>query len=210
MHKSTLTSGAFAEHQQVSYSCALNCIPCRSVDLSAYCMNIWAYVFFLKSTDCVQTLRGMNRNSKMFCRNPALRSIKCWRTFSRWACIKILSVTSRHLTCVSCQCCCWDDGFILAEVWALPHIVFEGALGLVAVQGGGVVFWVKAVVGRYPLQAAERWLAAPWLGQPVAALKALDALEGVLAAELTCEGRKGCLVYTKFKTSLLQFIWRVN
>lgn len=94
------------------------------------------------------------------------------------------------LTRVSCQCRRWDDGFILAEVWALPHIVFEGALGLVAMQGSGVVFRVEAVVWRYPLQAAEWRLAAPWLGQSVTALEALDALEGVLATELTCEARR--------------------
>lgn len=93
------------------------------------------------------------------------------------------------LTCVSCQRRRRDDGFILAEVRALPHIVFESALGLVAVQGGGVVLRVEAVVRGYPLQAAEGGLAAPRLGQPVAALEALDALEGVLAAELTCEER---------------------
>lgn len=98
-------------------------------------------------------------------------------------------MTSRHLTCVSCQCRCWDDGFILAEVWALPHIVFESALGLVAMQGSGVVFRVEAVVWRYPLQAAEWRLAAPWLGQSVTALKALDALKGVLATKLTWDGR---------------------
>lgn len=63
-----------------------------------------------------------------------------------------------------------------------------------ALQGGGVVLGVEAVVRRYPLQAAERGLAAPRLGQPVAALEALDALEGVLAAELTWEsgGKKFC------------------
>lgn len=95
------------------------------------------------------------------------------------------------LTGVACQRCRWDDGFVLAEVRALPHVVFERALGLVAVQGGGVVFRVEAVVRRYPLQAAERGLAAPRLGQPVAALEALDALEGVLATELTYERRAG-------------------
>lgn len=56
-------------------------------------------------------------------------------------------------------------------------------------QGGGVIFRVEAVIGRYPLQAAERGLAAPGLSQPLAALEALDALEGVLATELTCEAR---------------------
>ena len=99
------------------------------------------------------------------------------------------AVTSTHLTCVSCQRRRRDDGFVLAEVRALPHIVFESALGLVAVQGGGVVLRVEAVVRGYPLQAAEGGLAAPRLGQPVAALEALDALEGVLAAKLTCEQR---------------------
>ena len=99
------------------------------------------------------------------------------------------AATSTRLTCVSCQRRRRDDGFILAEVRALPHIVFESALGLVAVQGGGVVLRVEAVVRGYPLQAAEGGLAAPRLGQPVAALEALDALEGVLAAELTCEER---------------------
>lgn len=93
------------------------------------------------------------------------------------------------LTCVSCQRRRRDDGFVLAEVRALPHVVFEGSLGLVALQGGGVVLGVEAVVRRYPLQAAERGLAAPRLSQPVAALEALDALEGVLAAELTWESR---------------------
>lgn len=91
------------------------------------------------------------------------------------------------LTCVSRQRRRRDDGFVLAEVRALPHVVFEGSLGLVALQGGGVVLGVEAVVRRYPLQAAERGLAAPRLGQPVAALEALDALEGVLAAKLTWE-----------------------
>ncbi|TNN74966.1 hypothetical protein EYF80_014711 [Liparis tanakae] len=57
--------------------------------------------------------------------------------------------------------------------------------------GGGVVLRVEAVVRRYPLQAAERGLAAPRMGQSVAALEALDALEGVLATELTYEGRRG-------------------
>lgn len=94
---------------------------------------------------------------------------------------------SRHLTSISCQRRCWDDWFILAEVRAFPHIVFEGALGFVAVQGGGVVFRLKAVVWRYPLQAAEWRLAAPWLGQSITALKALNALKGVLATELTWE-----------------------
>lgn len=100
-------------------------------------------------------------------------------------------MTSRHLTCVSCQCCSWDDGFILAEVWALPHIVFEGAFRLVAMQGSGVVFWVKAVIWRNPLQAAEWRLTAPWLGQSVTALIALNALKGVLAAEFTWDERMG-------------------
>lgn len=93
-------------------------------------------------------------------------------------------INPKACTCVSCKRCCGNDGFVLAEVWALPHIVFERALRLVAVQGGGVVFWVKAVVGRYPLQAAERRLTTPGLGQPLTALEALDALKGVLATKL--------------------------
>lgn len=52
-------------------------------------------------------------------------------------------------------------------------------------QGAGVVLRVEAVVGRHPLQAAEGGLAAPRLGEAVTALKALDALEGVLATQLT-------------------------
>lgn len=89
------------------------------------------------------------------------------------------------LTCVTRQRRRRDDRLVLAEVRALPHVVLEGAFGLVAVQGGGVVLGVEAVVRRHPLQAAEGRLAAPRLGQPVAALEALDALEGVLAAQLT-------------------------
>lgn len=88
------------------------------------------------------------------------------------------------LTCVARQRRRRDDRLVLAEVRALPHVVLEGAFGLVAVQGGGVVLGVEAVVRRHPLQAAEGRLAAPRLGQPVAALEALDALEGVLAAQL--------------------------
>lgn len=105
---------------------------------------------------------------------------------SCWSCFVAAGAA---LTCVSRQRRRRDDGFVLAEVRALPHVVFEGSLGLVALQGGGVVLGVEAVVGRYPLQAAERRLAAPRLGQPVAALEALDALEGVLAAEFTWEPR---------------------
>lgn len=86
-------------------------------------------------------------------------------------------------TCVSCQRRCWDDGFILAEVWALPHVVFEGALGFVAMQSSGVIFRVKAVVWRYPLKTVEWGLAAPWLGQSVTAFKAINALKGVLTSE---------------------------
>lgn len=97
----------------------------------------------------------------------------------------VWTMTPWSFTCVSCQGRCWDDRFILAEVWALPHIVFEGALRLVAMQGSGVVFWIKAVIWRYPLQTAEWRLAAPWLGQSVTALKALNALKGVLATKLT-------------------------
>lgn len=70
-----------------------------------------------------------------------------------------------------------------------------------ALQGGGVVLGVEAVVRRYPLQAAERGLAAPRLGQPVAALEALDALEGVLAAKLTWEP-KGIFFFLKNITFL--------
>lgn len=120
--------------------------------------------------------------------------------FKQWNC-PIWCLTSGRLTCVSCQRCRWDDGLILAEVRALPHVVFEGALGLVAMQGSGVVFRVKAVIGWYPLQAAEWGLAAPRLGQSVAAFKAIDALEGVLATELTWKdigtmGKKDLLLRT--------------
>ena len=76
-------------------------------------------------------------------------------------------------------------------------------------QGGGVVFRVEAVVRRYPLQAAERGLAAPWLGQSVTALEALDALEGVLATELTWEGRTGGME-RKREIKLLQKVQTVH
>lgn len=89
------------------------------------------------------------------------------------------------LTCVTGQRRRRDDRLVLAEVRALPHVVLEGAFGLVAVQGGGVVLRVEAVVRRHPLQAAEGRLAAPRLGESVAALEALDALERVLAAQFT-------------------------
>lgn len=59
-----------------------------------------------------------------------------------------------------------------------------------AVQGGGVVFRVEAVVGRYPLQAAERWLTTPGLGQSLTALEALDALKGILATKLAWGAKK--------------------
>lgn len=99
------------------------------------------------------------------------------------------SLTFRSLTCISCQRRCRDDWFVLAEVWALPHIVFEGALGLVAMQGCGVVLRIEAVVWRYSLQAVERRLAAPRLGQPVIALEAVNAFKRVLATELTWQGK---------------------
>lgn len=60
------------------------------------------------------------------------------------------------LTCVTGQRRSRDDRLVFAEVRALPHVVLEGAFGLVAVQGGGVVLRVEAVVRRHPLQAAER------------------------------------------------------
>lgn len=60
-----------------------------------------------------------------------------------------------------------------------------------AVQGGGVVLRVEAVVGRDPLQAAEGRLAAPGLGQPLTALEALNALEGILATKLPWGGDRG-------------------
>ena len=141
------------------------------------------------------TLRKKKKKQTVCCgkRSPK----RCTATSRGWTARKkkkkkitaCKAVTSTHLTCVSCQRRRRDDGFVLAEVRALPHIVFESALGLVAVQGGGVVLRVEAVVRGYPLQAAEGGLAAPRLGQPVAALEALDALEGVLAAKLTCEQR---------------------
>lgn len=56
-------------------------------------------------------------------------------------------------------------------------------------QGSGVVFWVKAVIRRYPLQAAKWRLAAPGLGQSVAALIAFNALKRVLATKLTWKGK---------------------
>lgn len=99
------------------------------------------------------------------------------------------SLTFRSLTRISCQRRCRDDRFVLAEVWALPHVVFEGALGLVAVQSGGVVLRIEAVVRRYSLQAVERGLAAPRLSQPVAALEAVNAFKRLLATELTWQGK---------------------
>ena len=90
------------------------------------------------------------------------------------------------LTCVSGERGGGDDGLVLVELRALPHVVLEGALGLVAVQGAGVVLRFEAVVGGHPLQAAEGRLAAPGVGEPVTALQAVDALEGVLAAQLAC------------------------
>ena len=57
-------------------------------------------------------------------------------------------------------------------------------------QGGWIVLGVEAVVGGDALQAVERRLAAPGLGEAVAAVVALYAFEGVLAPELTWRRRR--------------------
>lgn len=57
-------------------------------------------------------------------------------------------------------------------------------------QDGWIVLGVEAVVGRDALQAVERRLAAPGLGEAVTAVVALYALEGVLAPELTWRRRR--------------------
>lgn len=98
---------------------------------------------------------------------------------------------SIHPTCVPSQGSSRDDRLVLVHVGPVPHIVLEGALGLVAGQGGRVVLGVEAVVGRDALQALEGGLAAPGLRQAVAAVVALDALEGVLASQLTWRGHRG-------------------
>lgn len=59
-------------------------------------------------------------------------------------------------------------------------------------QGSGVVLRVKAVIGGDALQALEGGLAAPGLRQPVAAVVALYALEGVLAAQFTWREGRAC------------------
>lgn len=57
-------------------------------------------------------------------------------------------------------------------------------------QGSWIVLGVEAVVGGDALQAVERRLATPGLGEAVAAVIALYALEGVLAPELTWRRRR--------------------
>lgn len=96
----------------------------------------------------------------------------------------------RAPTCVASQGRSRDDRLVLVEVSTVTHIVLEGALGLVVGQGGWVVLWVEAVVGRDALQAVEGWLAAPGLREAVAAIVALYALKGVLAPELAWRKRR--------------------
>lgn len=88
-------------------------------------------------------------------------------------------------TCVASQGSSRNDRLVLVHVGPVPHIVLEGALGLVAGQGGRVVLRVEAVIGGDALQALEGGLAAPGLRQAVTAVVALYALEGVLASQLT-------------------------
>ena len=75
-----------------------------------------------------------------------------------------------------------------------------------AVQGAGVVLRLKAVVGGHPLQAAEGRLAAPGVGEPVTALQAVDALEGVLATQLACGRAAEAYDSQGRKTVLLMYL----
>lgn len=93
-------------------------------------------------------------------------------------------------TCVASQGSSRNDRLVLVEVSTVTHIVLEGALGLVAGQGSGIVLGVEAVVGGDTLQAVERGLAAPGLGEAVTTVVALHALKGVLAPELTWRSRR--------------------
>lgn len=88
-------------------------------------------------------------------------------------------------TCVASQGSSRDDRLVLVEVSTVTHIVLEGALGLVAGQGSGIILRVEAVIGRDTLQAVEGWLAAPGLGEAVTTIVALYALKRVLAPEFT-------------------------
>lgn len=58
-------------------------------------------------------------------------------------------------TCVASQGSSRDDRLVLVEVSTVTHIVLEGALGLVAGQGSGIILRVEAVIGRDTLQAVE-------------------------------------------------------
>lgn len=93
-------------------------------------------------------------------------------------------------TCVASEGSGRDDRLVLVHIGPISNIVLEGALGLVGGQGGGVILRVEAVVGGDALQALEGGLAAPGLRQAVAAVVALYALEGVLAAQLTWRERR--------------------
>lgn len=88
-------------------------------------------------------------------------------------------------TCVASQGSSRNDRLVLVEVSTVTHIVLEGALGLVVGQGSWVVLGVEAVIGGDALQAVERWLAAPGLGEAVTTIVALYALKRVLAPEFT-------------------------
>lgn len=100
------------------------------------------------------------------------------------------SPEDRDPTCVASEGSSRNDRLVLVHIGPISNIVLEGALGLVVGQGGGVVLRVKAVVGGDALQALEGGLAAPGLRQAVAAVVALYALKGVLAAQFTWgEGR---------------------
>lgn len=96
----------------------------------------------------------------------------------------------RDPTCVASKGSSRNDGLVLVHIGSISNIVLEGALGFVVGQGGGVVLRVEAVIGGDTLQTLEGRLAAPGLRQPVAAVVALDALEGVLAAQFTWRERK--------------------
>lgn len=98
-----------------------------------------------------------------------------------------LSPRGEKLTRVASEGSGWDDRLVLAEISALADVVFKRAFGFVAMQGCGIVLWVKAVVGGDTLQTVEWRLTAPWLRQTVTAIEALSALEWVLASQFTWE-----------------------